>query len=117
MHNRTPTARDAAPARTLLQALTPRERSRKLLLTVEQREVPISDAMAPALVEAAKPISEGHAIDVMPAGDEVSAREAADLLKVSRPCLLDLIKKGILPFRMVGAHHRIPAGRVDHLQT
>jgi len=35
-------------------------------------------------------------------------REAADILKVSRPYVLSLVKKGILPCRMVGAHHRIP---------
>jgi excisionase family DNA binding protein len=105
-----PTARDAAAARALLQALTPSERPKNLSLTVERTEVPIPDAMVPALVEAAKLISEGHAIDVLPADEEVSAQEAADLLKVSRPYLLNLVKKGILPCRMVGAHHRIPTG-------
>ncbi len=66
--------------------------------------------MVPALIEAAKLISEGHAIDVIPADKEVSAQEAADFLKVSRPYLLNLVKKGVLPYRMVGAHHRIPMG-------
>jgi hypothetical protein len=30
----------------------------------------------------------------------------------SRPYLLNLVKKGIVPLRMVGAHHRIPMGAV-----
>ena len=80
-----------------MQALTPRERPKNLSLTVEWTEVPIPDAMVPA--EAAKLISEGHAIDVLPADEEVSTQEAADLLKVSRPYLLNLVKKGILPCR------------------
>jgi excisionase family DNA binding protein len=42
------------------------------------------------------------------ADKEVSAQDAADILKVSRPYLLNLVKKGLLPCRMVGAHHRIP---------
>jgi excisionase family DNA binding protein len=46
------------------------------------------------------------------ADDEVSAQEAADLLKVSRPYLLNLVKKGVMPCRMVGAHHRIPMSAV-----
>lgn len=66
--------------------------------------------MVPALIEAAKLVSLGHAIDVIPADEEVSAQEAAELLKVSRPYLLNLVKKGVLPCRMVGAHHRIPTG-------
>jgi excisionase family DNA binding protein len=55
-------------------------------------------------------MSEGHAVDVVSADEEVSAQEAADILKVSRPYLLNLVKKGVLPYRMVGAHHRIPMG-------
>jgi excisionase family DNA binding protein len=40
------------------------------------------------------------------------AQDAADILGVSRPYLLNLVKKGILPCRMVGAHHRIPVAAV-----
>jgi excisionase family DNA binding protein len=81
-------------------------------VTIQDRQVGIPAAMVHALIEAARLISEGHAIDVVPADEEVSAQEAADLLKVSRPYLLNLVKKGVLPCRMVGAHHRIPMGAV-----
>ena len=72
----------------------------------------IPAVMIPALVAAAKLISEGHAIDVIAADQKVSAQDAADVLGVSRPYLLNLVKKGILPCRMVGAHHRIPIAAV-----
>jgi excisionase family DNA binding protein len=108
----TPTETDTAVARALLQALM-RMRGRKdVSATIQGRKVRFPAAMVPALIEAAKLISEGHAIDVIPADDEVSAQEAADLLKVSRPYLLNLVKKGVLPYRMVGVHHRIPMGAV-----
>jgi excisionase family DNA binding protein len=81
-------------------------------VTIHGRQVEIPAALVRALIEAAKLMSEGHAIDVIPADEEVSAQEAADLLKVSRPYLLNLVKKGVLPCRMVGAHHRIPMGAV-----
>jgi excisionase family DNA binding protein len=103
---------DAAAARTLFEALNSRAARKKLSLAIQGREVPVPASMVPALIEAAKLVSEGHAIDVVPTDEEISAQEAADLLKVSRPYLLNLVKKGILPCRMVGAHHRIPVGAV-----
>ena len=107
---REPTETDAAIARILLQVLTPLQRPEEVSVNVQDRQVRIPAAMVPALIEAAKLISEGHAIDVIPADKEVSAQDAADFLKVSRPYLLNLVKKGVLPYRMVGAHHRIPMG-------
>jgi excisionase family DNA binding protein len=88
-------------------------RARKnVSVTIQARQVRIPAAIVPALIKAAKLVSEGHAIDVVSADEEVSAQEAADFLKVSRPYLLNLVKKGVLPCRMVGAHHRIPMGAV-----
>lgn len=108
----TPTEADAAIARTLLQALSPPRRPEDVSMTIDDRQVGLPATMIRALIEAAKLISEGHAIDVVPADAEVSAQEAADILKVSRPYLLNLVKKGVLPFRMVGTHHRIPTAAV-----
>jgi excisionase family DNA binding protein len=107
-----PTETDTAAARALLQALT-RMRGRKdVSITIQARQVRIPAAMLPALTEAARLVSEGHAIDVISLDEEVSAQEAADLLKVSRPYLMNLVKKGVLPCRLVGAHHRIPMDAV-----
>jgi excisionase family DNA binding protein len=107
---RVPTDTDAASARTLLQALAPLQGSEDVSVNIQDRQVMLPAAMVPALIEAAKLMSEGHAVDVVPADEEISAQEAADILKVSRPYLLNLVKKGVLPCRMVGAHHRIPMG-------
>ena len=107
-----PTEKDTAAARALLQALKAMRGRKDVSLTLQGREIKIPAEMVRALIEAAKLISEGHAIDVIAADDEVSAQHAADVLKVSRPYLLNLVKKGILPCRMVGAHHRIPMSAV-----
>jgi excisionase family DNA binding protein len=106
-----PTESDAVTARLLLEALASAERQ-PLSLTVRDRELSIPAFMVPTLIEAARLIAEGHAVDVLPADVEISAQDAADILKVSRPYLLNLVKKGILPYRMVGAHHRIPISAV-----
>ena len=103
---------DAAVARILFEALSSEAARKKLSLAIQGREVPVPTSMVAVLIEAAKLVSEGHAIDVVPTDEEISAQEAADILKVSRPYLLNLVKKGILPCRMVGAHHRIPMGAV-----
>lgn len=107
-----PSREDTAGARDLLKALKRLQRSASTSITIQERPVRISAAMIRAMIEAAKLMSEGHTVDVVPADDEVSAQQAADLLKVSRPYLLNLVKKGILPFRMVGSHHRIPMDAV-----
>jgi excisionase family DNA binding protein len=107
-----PTEDDVATARRLLEALAGGEGSRHLSLTVDDQQVAIPASMMSALVEVARLVSEGHAVDVLPADAEISAQDAADILKVSRPYLLNLVKKGILPYRMVGAHHRIPISAV-----
>ena len=107
-----PTEKDAAAARALLQALKPLRGKKDVSLSLQGRELEMPTAMVQALLEAARLISEGHAVDVIAVDDEVSAQEAADLLKVSRPYLLNLVKKGVLPCRMVGTHHRIPKAAV-----
>jgi excisionase family DNA binding protein len=98
---------------SLVQALAPTQARGNLSLKVGDRNIRIPATMVAALIEAAKLIAEGHAIDVVAADEEISAQEAADILKVSRPYLLNLVKKGILPCRMVDAHHRIPIGALN----
>jgi excisionase family DNA binding protein len=105
-----PTEKDAAVARALLQALKVSPSPQDMRLTIDDLQVRIPEALVPALIAAATLVAEGHAVDVVPADEELSAQDAADFLKVSRPYLLNLVKKGVLPCRMVGAHHRIPMG-------
>jgi excisionase family DNA binding protein len=112
-----PTEKDAATAREFLQELTSLLGSEKDLsaITLKKagtrilgRKVGIPEALIRSLLDAAKLVAEGHPFAVLAADDEVSAQEAADFLRVSRPYVLNLLKKGVLPYRMVGSHHRIP---------
>jgi excisionase family DNA binding protein len=107
-----PTDKDAARAHALYQALTSLSRAEKITVKIRDKHFELPRPIVAVLLGAAKLVSQGHTVGVVPADDEISAQDAADILKVSRPYLLNLVKKGVLPCRMVGAHHRIPMNAV-----
>jgi len=53
-----------------------------------------------------------HAVEVLPADDELSPNDAADRLNVSRTFVNKLLERGELPYRTVGTHKRIPLAEV-----
>jgi len=52
-------------------------------------------------------MAEGKTISIVPSNSEVSTQQAADMLNVSRPHLIKLLKAKKIPYKKVGSHRRI----------
>jgi excisionase family DNA binding protein len=69
------------------------------------------------LSELNKSLKRGKAVTIVRNQATFTSAEAADLLKVSRQFLVNLLEKGEIPFYMVGTHRRIYAQDLFRYKT
>jgi excisionase family DNA binding protein len=107
-----PTSHDAetsrATAALLARALRVLPDTATLHVTTQDgSEIAIPVSAGRMLISILEELAEGHAVTLTSREKEVSTREAAALLGVSRPHVVKLVDAGLIPHRMAGTHRRI----------
>jgi excisionase family DNA binding protein len=111
----TPTPDEAILAQQSIRQLAhfvAAKRKKPLQLRIQPEGAPEEIVSIPAsafrlLNDILTQMAKGNAVTLIPVHAELTTQQAADLLNVSRPFLVDQLEKSIIPFRKVGTHRRV----------
>ncbi|MCA9164926.1 MAG: excisionase family DNA-binding protein [Planctomycetales bacterium] len=110
-----PTADDAQLAQESsrrLSRLLAAKRSKPLRVRIQpddasEESVVIPEAAFRLLNSILTEMAKGNAVTLIPVHAELTTQQAADLLNVSRPFLVEQLEKGVIPYRKIGTHRRV----------
>lgn len=103
-----PTRDDAELAAKASRSLSRRAKSSVLRIRLEDgEELTLPTAAAELLTHLLTEMSQGNAVTLIPLHAELTTRQAADFLNVSRPHVVKLLEEKKIPFHRVGTHRRI----------
>lgn len=106
----TPQAAEATALRMMQQLLRKGPKHLKLVglsSDGEKEAVELPVSVLDALRLLISHLAQGDTVKLVPIHKEMSTQEAADLLNVSRPYLIQLLEQGAIPYHRVGTHRRI----------
>ena len=69
--------------------------------------IEIPAAAGPLIAQVLACMARGEAVTIIPQDAELTTQQSAEILGVSRPHVIKLMKLGRLPFRLVGTHRRV----------
>lgn len=84
-----------------------RERPLARLVSPDGIEVEIPASAFAALQAVVRDMAQGLTITLIPHDKELTTKEAADILNLSRPFLVKLLDRGDMPYHRVGTHRRL----------
>lgn len=104
---------DAARLRSIMDATRSTSGAYRFVLRnseqSEPQEVHLDQAVGDALRGFLEIIAKGQSVQIVPIEAELSTKQAAAILNVSRPFLIKLLDEKQIPHRKVGQHRRVRA--------
>jgi len=88
------------------------EDGRSLALTRGGLEAELPDSVREVLARVAEVLASGRGVAVVPVDQELTTREAADLLGISSPTLIKLLDAGEISYSRPSSSRRIPLEQV-----
>jgi excisionase family DNA binding protein len=90
-----------------LARIAARKRATARLVGADGQEVEIPASAFAALHAVVHDMARGLTITLIPHDNELTTKEAADILGLSRPFLVKLLHRGEIPHHRVGTHRRL----------
>jgi excisionase family DNA binding protein len=111
--------KDRAALSALLKQAQPSDLAPQfgLVLGRGQKTLELPSSIAPAIMNLVVALARHGGVSVVQEEDELTPEQAAALLGMSRPMLMQRVRRGDIPHRMVGAHHRLKLADVAAFRT
>lgn len=84
------------------------------LVTAEGEVIELPDSLFRVVRQVVYALAHDQAVTVVPIHKQLTTQQAADLLGMSRPFLVELLDRGDIPYTKTGSHRRI---RFDDLMA
>jgi excisionase family DNA binding protein len=100
-------AETAADAARALMPLLANAKGTVALRTPDNETIAVPMTAFRLFIDVLTVLANGDGVVILPEHAELSTQQAADLLNVSRPFIVELVDSGKLPGRRVGTHRRV----------
>jgi excisionase family DNA binding protein len=77
------------------------------LIGPNRESIPLPGSIYNILLQVLGYLRQGKGVSVIPVMQELTTQQAANLLGVSRPFLIDVLNRGEIPFHKAGTHRRV----------